>query len=341
MPEEQAKEKIEKKFPEDYYGIDRESMYSSIRDFPLQLREAYNNSEWIRLRNENPARIIIVGMGGSGIGAELLRDYTKDSRIIPIHGYDLGKVSNEDLVVIISYSGNTEEAISCFKQARNADAETIVITSDGRLKRLAKEYRSKVIDVKPGLQPRAALGYLFTPLLIIAHRAGLINDPSRELEQAIDVLIRRDLKQSAIDLSEKLMNRKVVIYGSPLMKSVAYRWKTQLNENAKHAAFYHYLSEVNHNELEAFSDMRDMFMIILSSSLESHRIRKRVELTKKYASRYMPVIVLNSTDPLLIGMLSMIHLGDWVSYYLALRKGIDPSPVKIIEEFKKELGPYI
>ncbi len=330
----------EKRFPEDYYNIDKEGMYIYIRDFPLYLREAYLNSSWIQLKI-NPRNIVIAGMGGSGISGEILKDYLKSNRIINIHGYHINDVTKEDLVVIISYSGNTEEAISCFKEAVNKAGEVIVITSNGRLSRLAKEYRVKVVEVKQGLQPRAALPFLFIPLLVIAERAGLISNIEEELMNAIDILSKRDLKSNAIALSEKLLDKKVVIYGTPLMRSVAYRWKTQLNENAKHAAFFHFLPEANHNELEAFNSMKDMVLIILSSEREEHRIRKRAELTRKHASKYLQVIGLHSKDPELLGILSMIQLGDYVSYYLALRKEIDPSPVEIIESFKKELGPYV
>ncbi len=339
---DQQQQEEEKKFPEDYYKIDKDLMYNHIRDFPIYLREAYNSLDWLKF-DTTFSRLIIAGMGGSGIAGEVLKDYVteKKNKIITIHDYELVDVNEQDLVVVISYSGNTEEAISCFKEAFSKGAKLVVITSDGKLSNMCREYRVPYAIVPQGIAPRAAFPYLFGNLLKIAFLAGFIQDPYEEIQEAVSTLTRRDLRPTAIEIAKKIENKPLIIYATPSLRAVAYRWKTQFNENAKHIAFFNELPEANHNEIESYRYLTNYFLIILTSHNEKHRMKKRAELTKNLASKYMPVVLFNAKDNKLTSILSMIQLGDWISYYLALWKGLDPTPTPLINEFKKQMGPFV
>jgi len=329
----------EKVFPEDYYSLDTEGLGSNIRDMPLMIREAMN----IKIDIEKEfldGRLFIAGMGGSGIAGELLRDYSRNNRVIPVHEYEIKDVTKNDVVVIISYSGNTEEMLSCFKSVINTGAKVLVITSGGRLEKLAKNYRRSIIKLKTGYQPRAALPYMFVPLLYVARKMGIISDFEEQLKKGIDSLIKSDLRKKALELLDKF-KEPFIIYGTPLMRSVAYRWKTQFNENAKMAAFFNQIPEMNHNELESLDSIKNYTVVFIGSDKDHFRVRKRISILRNLYERYTSVILFETKEELLISMFKMIQLGDWITYFLGLKKGIDPSKVPIIEGFKEKMGPFI
>ncbi len=337
----------EPKFPGDFYKYDPEDMKGFIQGFPNHIRQAYRLADGINI-DGNITKIIVSGMGGSAIAGDILKTYLSELSDIPIvvnRDYKLPKdTGKETLVIINSYSGNTEETISAYKDAIRRFCKVICIISGGKIAEMCISNRTPAIKIPKGMQPRAALAYSFFPMLKLVENLRIIESRKNEVERLAATLEKAVFQESGMKLSEKLVDKIPLIYSSEFFYCVAYRWKTQLNENAKIMAFANYFSEMNHNELAGLENLQANFhCIMLRSDLEPHRIVKRMEITKNYLRKKnidVTDIVIKG-DTLLSKIFSAIHMGDWTSYYLALRYMTDPTPVTTIEQFKKELGAYI
>jgi glucose/mannose-6-phosphate isomerase len=319
--------------------IDKSDMLSVLNDFPRQCRDALALPKGIMAKGEVTS-VVICGMGGSAIGGDLLRAYAGNMNlpIFVVRDYKVPEFVDEfTLVFVISYSGNTEETLSAFNDARRKGAQIIVITSGGELGREA----DKVIKVPAGIQPRAALGYLFFPLLGVLYNSNLIDIKNDDLNEMLDLLKMQDgIKERAEFLAKRIQGKTPIIYSSELLKSAAYRWKTQINENAKYPAFNSVFSEMNHNEICSFRSMgKDRFTAILfRDEQDNPRIKKRMDVCKKIMERDVDVEeVIIKGNSLLARMFYTIYLGDFTSYYLAMRERVDPTPVDVIEWMKKQL----
>jgi len=319
--------------------IDKENMLEVLEKFPIQCRDALSLAKGIKVSKE-VSNIVVLGMGGSAIGGDLLKSCMSESDI-PLfvnRNYDLPKYVNEDsLVFAVSYSGNTEETLSACEQAIGKKANVIAVTTGGRLSELCE----KVIKIPKGYQPRAAVGYLFFPVLGVLYNSGIVNVKNADLNEMMDLL--KDFKsyeEQAETLAKKIDQKIPIIYSSELMAPVAYRLKTQINENAKSPAFTHTFPEMNHNEINAFSfmDRRTYIAILLRDEQDHPRIRKRMDICKEIFEERVDTEELHTKGKsLLARMFSTIYLGDFVSYYLAIRKRVDPTPVQIIENLKRAL----
>ncbi len=347
--QETEEEKPEKKFPDDYYEYDKDNALKVIKGLSEQIREAYKLGA-----DFNPGRgfkkIFIAGMGGSGIAGDLIKEYLEKEEdnyepvIRTIKSYNIPKSVDEDsLFIAISYSGNTEETLSAYKNAARTGCEAVLISSGGKLEELAGINKHYHIKVPKGLQPRMAIAYLFFPLLRIMENIGVINSKEREVHALVEAMRKQDLSRTAIALSEKLYNKITLIYTDEKHLPLAYRFKTQINENSKAPAFTHVFSELNHNELLSFKNRKtEMHAIMITSDDMHRRIIKRIELTKEVLQKSgVPVTEIGLKGEMLNKMFSCIHLGDLTSYYLALRYETDPTPVDLIEDFKKKLGPFL
>jgi len=319
--------------------IDKSNYIKAIEDFPLQCRKALELPKGMVVPSDI-SNIVVCGMGGSAIGGDLLKSCL--SRTIPVivnREYELPKFVNENsLVFLVSYSGNTEETLSCYKEAAKKGCVVVAISSGGKL----SEHCSKTINIPSGLQPRAALGYLFFPMLGLLHNSGITEVSNEELNEMLATL--RDTnyyKESGEALAKKIKNRIPVVYSSSLLAPAAYRFKTQINENSKLPAFCHVFPEMNHNELVGYKHMdRDKFVAILIRDKEDHpRIRKRMDICREIFERKVDVEEISTKGTYLLSrMFSVIYLGDFASYYLALSNREDPAPVDIIEYLKRELA---
>ena len=288
-------------------------------------------------------------MGGSGIGGSLARAALGDTLSRPlrvVRDYELAPwASPENLILCMSYSGNTEETLACFDGAEALGAERVVATTGGALAEKAREAGVPVIGIPSGLQPRAAVGYMFA---IAAETAAVIEasapDPHRHrrrrrLARRSD---RRDRARSA-EIAGQLEGTVPAIYGSDLTEPVAYRWKTQVNENAKQHAFTHFLPELDHNEIVGWAapDNGARFSAVFLQDSDQHpRQRERSELTAKLIEPGASVVLQIETEGpnRTARMLWAVMLGDLVSLHLAAARGVDPSPVPVIERLKDELG---
>jgi glucose/mannose-6-phosphate isomerase len=322
--------------------VDKTNYLGVLEDFPAQCRNAMALPKGVTVSGANEiGTVVITGMGGSAIGGDFLKAYMHDSDI-PVfvnRNYKMPNfVDKYTLVFIVSYSGNTEETLSAYNEAVDKGAKTVAITSGGKLAELCE----KKIIVPEGFQPRAALGYLFFPMLGILHNARIANVKNAELNETLKLVKDTErFKDMAQKIVKKIDNRVPVIYSSELLGPVAYRWKTQFNENAKMPAFYHLFPEMNHNELVGFAgmDRKKFVVIMLRDEQDNDRVKKRMEICKELMEERVDVIDVHTEGKSLLSrMISTAYLGDFTSYFQAIKNRVDPAPVDIITALKEKLA---
>ncbi len=318
---------------------DNSNMLKVIEEFPHQCRTALELTKGISVSGKIN-KILVCGMGGSAVGGDLLKIYMHDSKIpvFVVRDYKVPNFVDENtLVFAVSYSGNTEETLAAFEDAQKKKANIVSVTSGGELAYKAK----KSIKIPPGLQPRASLGYLFFPMLGVLNNSNIINVQKDEITEMLDVLSNTDeFRSYGEKLAKKIGNRTPIIYSSDLFGPVAYRWKTQFNENSKSAAFSHVFSEMNHNEIVGYHSMtKEKFISIFIRDIDDNeRIKKRMDITKEIISSRVDVEEIKTKANFLLSRIfSGIYYGDFASYYLAMEHKVDPTPVTVIENLKKRL----
>jgi glucose/mannose-6-phosphate isomerase len=287
-------------------------------------------------------------MGGSGISGEILSVLYPELLIVSNKDYDIPKfVDRKTLAILVSYSGNTEETLSNFEQLRRRKTDMLVISSNGKL--LKKKVIGK-IKVPGGLPPRGALGYLFTPLPLILHQAGLTKvDPRKGLVSLWKFLNRErpGIERTAKKMASKFIDRLPVIYSdSKTFMPVANRWRCQLNENAKVLAHFNVIPEMNHNEIVGLGRPvrlnKYITLVYLNDPGAHPRNKLRRKLLKSLVGSEIPAVV--DVEPkgnsALQHIFWTIMLGDFISYYLAIEQGVDPVPVDRIEKLKKQMSKH-
>jgi glucose/mannose-6-phosphate isomerase len=339
--------------------VDRSGMLDLLLDLPAQLQAGERLGQSADLPAAADVRAIVVtGMGGSSISGDLLQSYLQADCRIPIvvnRHYGLPAfVGPETLVCAVSYSGNTEETLSAFGEARARGARLLAVTSGGQLAQRADEWRVACVRVAESLPPRTTLGYLFTPMLVTLARLGLIADQRGPLAEAIEVLRElgaqyrpgietfRNLPKA---LARDLHGKFPVVYGVQAFSDVvAYRWRTQLNENSKVLASHQAFPELNHNEVVGWqgplSGTPDVWVVLLRDSQELGRIAQQIDITKAFLQERAAGIteVWSQGHSRLARLLSLLYTGDFTSYYLALLRGVDPKPVAAIDRLKDRLA---
>lgn len=340
-------------------GNDPGKMLEAVWRLPEQCAEALAIAKEAGLPQgyQGFTQIMVTGLGGSAIGGDLLRVYVGDKAGIPVivnRDYTLPNfVGPQTLLFATSFSGNTEETLSAYQQAIAKGAKIVVITTGGKLKELAGNAGVPVITIPGGISPRAATGYLFIPTVVVLQRLGLIPDASAEIEDAISNLkeLREVLKpESPVEnnpaktIALKVYNKIPVIYGaSGTTEVVATRWKGQINENAKAAAYWNVLPEMNHNEIVGFEApgqlLNNLEIIILRDQADHPRVQKRMEISKTIMGKAVSGIteVHSRGNTTLARTFSLTYIGDYVSVYLATLYGIDPTPVNMIDLLKRKL----
>ncbi|MEM1557725.1 MAG: bifunctional phosphoglucose/phosphomannose isomerase [Thermoproteota archaeon] len=336
--------------------IDRENMHSMIYSFPKLVRNAIAISQNIVIPDSyrGVKEIVVCGMGGSAIGGDLFRDLS--SRAAPINvsvirEYELPRhVDENSLVIAVSYSGNTEETLECFKQAYERKSRIIGIASNGMLEEACSRLKIPFLKVPAGYPPRAALPLLFIPLLKVAEKLGFPIVKDDELERLCRILEEYNMsispkspteKNPAKQLAIKLYGRIPIIYSLSHLKSVALRYKDQINENAKMRAMCDQIPELNHNEVEAWEkvDFKELLHIVLiDTKFKNQYVTESIrELVSKIELEGVGISVITPLGETMVEeMLTAVLFGDWVSYYLAVLRNVDPTPVSLISEFKKK-----
>lgn len=295
--------------------------------------------------------ILITGMGGSGIGANLVESLTFGRVPIPLSvckGYNIPQyVSPHTLFIALSYSGNTEETLAAIQKAILKRAHIICITSGGKMLELAKEYNLFYIQVPSGSpSPRAMLGYMMISLLNALYHTNLIGAAFiKETENAIEYLDRGEkaIQAQAELIAKKLVGKLPIIYCDGRLHAMAVRFQNQLNENAKHLAHVNTFPEMNHNEIVGWQFPEQILsrsqVIYMYSDHDHVRVEKRMEICRDiFEKKSNPIIdIIGEGASLLEQYYYLIHLTDWISYFLAKENNTDPDPVEAIDFLKGEL----
>ena len=303
--------------------------------------------------------VVVAGMGGSAIGGDLLKAVAADFCTVPVEvvrDYHLpAYVGPRTLVIISSYSGNTEETLAALEEAAKAGASIVALTSGGRLGDRAAQQGWPVARIPSGIPPRAALGYSLFAAVGILEAADLLPEMRETLDTVVAALravqeragMRQPwrsnpAKQEALQLIDVIP----VLYGSSgIGAAVAYRWKTQFNENAKHPAYWTHLPELDHNEVVGWEApppgvVGRLRVIFLRIGDESPRMVTRFEATRRIIEGRAGSLTefIGEGDNHLARAMALLHLGDYISFYLAIAKGVDPTPVRFIDRLKAELA---
>ncbi|MBI4298388.1 MAG: bifunctional phosphoglucose/phosphomannose isomerase [Chloroflexi bacterium] len=342
-----------------YQRLDPSDMHQRIADLPIQCCHAWEMGLRLPLPEEYSQvnRIVTVGMGGSAIGGDLiagLASLEEAPSITPVRDYLLPNwVGPQTLVVVSSYSGDTEETLSAFMEALDRGAKIVAITRGGQLQLHAERGKIPLLKIDFHGEPRAAVGYSFLAPLGILSKLRFMKDKSMDLGEAVQVVKEKAAVWSkdnatrhnlAKQIAQELQGRMVVVYGASIMSGVARRWKTQFNENSKSWAFAEELPELNHNSVVGYplpeAVKERAFVLLLQSSYSHPRTNLRYRVTQEILTR---VGVRHQTieahgNSALAQMLSTILLGDFISYYLSILNGVDPSPVEVIGYLKERLS---
>lgn len=347
-------------------NLDASKMFDVLYAFPEQIKEALTIGDTAPLwrRQAVSSRYLVLGLGGSAIGGDLLRSYAAATpgadhlQITVSRGYAAPAWLDSDTNVIASsYSGDTEETLAAFDDARKKSDRTVAITTGGALGKKAITYGMPVINIPPGYQPRCAIAYSFFPLLSILQRSGAfdtratraiskgLKDIFVQLDQLRDLYSSKAAKNPALTLAKKLQDTIPVIYSAnERMDVVNLRWRGQIQENAKQLAFGNVLPEMNHNEINGWfypEALTKKTTTILLRDPEDHprvslRFDALADILKKQTGSIVTIEGKGST--LLSRMITAIYLGDWTSYHLAMLNGVDPSPVPVIQTLKSILA---
>jgi glucose/mannose-6-phosphate isomerase len=345
-----------------HYGIDTERMLDKALGLPDQMAEAWDLADGLSECMPAGAKtLVICGMGGSAIGGQLLRDLIVEDYKVSVHverGYTLPTFAGDHTpVVCVSYSGNTEEVLGCFHDGLRRGSPMAVISSGGLLTEEAAKAGIPALRIPGGMPPRAALGYLFTPLLKLASCWGFcemkedeFRSVLRKTRKLIDKCsLEADLAgNTPLQLAKRLYGKIPLVYsGNGLLVGAAYRWKCQFNENSKCMAFVNNFPELGHNEIMGWDSpakiLDEIFLVMLTDVDDHPKVRQRMDVTYEILEPLAAgAIKLNSVGgPGFAGrlarLLSIVALGDLTSIYLAVESGKDPTPIDKIEKIKAML----
>lgn len=323
--------------------VNQSNFRKLILDFPRQFSVGMKAAKNIFLKR--PKKIFIAGMGGSVLSGEILKIYFENAKIkFPLflhRDYQLPYLAEKkDLIIAISYSGNTEETISAFNEALKKKLKLVAITSGGKLSDLCQKNKIPLVLLPSGIPPRLSLGYQFSALLKIMINLEIAPDCSDQILNLEKKLKPRVLENQGKILAKKLINKIPLIYSSWRNFALSYIWKIKFNENSKTPAFANFFPELNHNEMVGFEkNLKKFYFLILKDQNDHPRIKKRMDLTSEIlkAKGLEGEILEIKGENFFEKIFSNLILADWVSYYLAIHYGIDPTPVKIVEEFKKKM----
>ena len=340
---------------------DRGDMLGVLARFDQLMATALDRAAEVEVaRRDDVEAVVLLGLGGSAIGGDLVRAYLGRDLKVPfevVRGYTIpGWVGRRTLALVSSYSGNTEETLAALQSVRSSGATIVCMTSGGELEKTATRDGQTCFLFPEGLPPRAALPYSFAALLRTLAGAGLISDRSSELRDSL-AWVRQRLEvygpqnptrdNPAKTLATRLVGKIPVIYGSAgRLIHVARRWAAQISENAKELAYFSELPEMNHNEIVGWQHpaeiLRRLIPVFLRDQQDHPRVQIRHEITREFlGSRTEPVLEYWSAGELWMERLwTLVLLGDFASVYLALLNREDPTPVETIESLKVRLKQY-
>lgn len=347
---------------ETFDALDPSRLRDRIRTLPEQMRQAWDAAASLPLPPpySESQRLVVLGMGGSGIGGALLRGLAAVAGArVPVElvrGYAVpAYVDERSLVVASSNSGNTEETVAALGTALAAGARCVVVATGGRLLELARARELPALTYAWSHEPRSALGWSFAPLLNIASRMGMLPDQSGAFGAALDAMRaaaasltpdRPVAANPAKRIALRVAGRVPVIVGGEALAPVAYRWRTQMNENGKSWGIELELPEMNHNAPVGYGLPRRvvplLHAILLRQASLHPRNAHRVTLTEEQMRAHgIDVEVVDVAGAsVLEQMLLAVQLGDWVSYYAGILNGVDPSPITALDDLKERMSRF-
>lgn len=336
--------------------LDKFNLRKVILNEYLQIEEGLKLGQEIKIDGDFKS-VMISGMGGSSLPADVLKILIADNlqsneenvskkyfQIYQNRNYKLPiEAYNNSLNIICSYSGNTEETISSFREALKNNLVCIGVSNGGEIEKICKENDIPHIKIPypfKNFQPRMATGYFVFAIYKILENLGVVNNNEDNFIKDANKLRERivAMEESGKKLAEKLVKKIPIIYSSENFKSLAMIWKIKFNENSKTPAFWNYFPEVNHNEMVGFTNIQSDFFFIILRDKDSHpQILKRFEtMSTLINEKGMETEIVDiEGESVLEKIFATLYFGDWVSYYLALEYKIDPTPVEMVEKFKK------
>lgn len=325
-------------------------MKKLVSDFPLQLQEALiigKNHRFIA-SGGSFSNVVVTGLGGSGIGASIVQNYVFDKLKVPFivnKDYFLPAfVNKHSLVIVCSYSGNTEETVMALHEARKRKATIICVTSGGKIAEFANAKKLDCILVPAGMPPRACLGYSLVQLLYVLSHFGLIsNSFEKDIKGSIKQLkaTEDDVQKKAMAVAKKVVGKLPIVYSSSSIEGVGTRFRQQLNENSKLLSWSGSVPEMNHNEFVGWKDdASDKAVLVLRNHDDYKRVQARLDIGNKIFKKYKPTIIeiYSEGKNYWEKVFYLIHFTDWVSVFLADLRGVDATEVKVIDFLKKSLS---
>ena len=326
-------------------------MDTLIERFPAQLKEALEIGEAAHITKAEFEinKVLVIGMGGSGIGGNIVAEMVREECKVPYlvsKSYSVPAYADKNtLAIISSYSGNTEETLASFEQLLTTGAKIVCIASGGKLINKAQELGLDHILV-PGNwpSPRACVGYSIVQQLYVLYKLGLIDRTKIDnVKSSIDLIKydQDDIKKKAKEVASKIYGKTPIIYSTDRIESISVRLRQQINENAKQLCWHHVIPEMNHNELVGWKDRReDLAVIYLRNKDDYRRNALRMDINIKIISKRTSTIIelYSKGQSAVERAIYFIHLGDWISWYLSELKGVDAVEIDVIDFLKSELG---
>lgn len=343
-------------------ALDKSNVLGSVEALADQVRHAWEDTQkldfTLRGKIEN---IVVSGMGGSALGPDIFKHVFVDQLSVPFeiyNGYNLPAYVNENtLVVLASYSGTTEETLSCAEQVKKAGAQALVVTSGGKLAQIAQEEGYPVYTINPthnpSNQPRMAIGYAVFGLIGLLAKAGLVSLSEEEVDEVITTIIRTGERLSpevsgeenrAKLLAFTCIERRPILVGSEFLVGAIHTATNQFNENAKIFADYKVVPEINHHLLEGLrfpkSNAGSHAFIFFNSKLLFDRNQKRMRLTQEVVEKndLDAMSVELTADTKLAQVFELLTLTSYANFYVCMLEGIDPAPIPYVDWFKEQLG---
>ncbi len=341
------------------YSVDKSNFIEFLENFPNQISTCFENLHNLEMNLDTSRiqNIIFSGMGGSAIAGDLVAEYLFDQLPVPMNvlrGYEIpASCSENTLVIASSYSGDTEETLSAVSRATETGAQIIGITSGGQLTRMCNEKGWPLISMPKGFPPRQAFGYSFFSILFVMRSLGFAKVDDADLNETVNLvkaMVERNHYQKATgkilsqEVARRIHGKIPVIYSTaPYLRSLSRRWQNQFHENGKSIAFSNVLPELNHNEIVGWEmehpALKDFIIIVIEDPEINKRNQARLNLTKEIIKdRGIEVLEIYSQgQSRLQRLISLVAMGDWISYYLAIDYKKDPMEILNIDFLKNEL----